>query len=312
MTIRPVTLSKQATPTMEGAGVHLHRVFGFGETEPFDPFLMMDDFRNDNPADYLRGFPWHPHRGIETITYVLKGNVEHGDSLGNHGVLSDGDVQWMTAGSGIIHQEMPTGDSNGHMHGFQLWANLPRDQKMCTPRYQDIKSKDITCLTDDDGTQIRVIAGDFRGYRGPIDGIDTDPAYFDISMPPNVTKRFPFDTRRQGFAYVFEGSAHFGNAAAPIGINVEKEFNGQELKIRDQSGNRTLVLFGAGDEVAVSTGEQGVRFLLVSGAPLREPVAWHGPIVMNTLEELHQAFRELNAGQFVKTGAEGWLGSRGR
>ena len=202
---------------------------------------------------------------------MLKGNVEHSDSLGNKGVLSDGDVQWMTAGSGIIHQEMPSGNASGQMHGFQLWANLPRDQKMCTPRYQDIKSADINALIDDDGTHIRVIAGDYRGYRGLVDGIDTDPSYLDIRLMPNVKKRFPFDTRRQGFAYIFEGSAHFGNASTPFGVNVEKEFNGEELKIRDQSGNRTLVVFGDGDEVEVCAGEQGVRFLLISGAPLREP-----------------------------------------
>ena len=177
MSIRPIKQSSQARPTMEGAGVHLHRVFGFGDTEPFDPFLMMDDFRNDDPAKYMNGFPWHPHRGIETITYVLKGNVEHSDSLGNKGVLSGGDVQWMTAGSGIIHQEMPSGNASGQMHGFQLWANLPRDQKMCTPRYQDIKSADINALTDDDGTHIRVIAGDYRGYRGLEKGIIPNPQY---------------------------------------------------------------------------------------------------------------------------------------
>lgn len=307
MSIRPIRMTSQATPTLEGAGVHLHRVFGFGDTEPFDPFLMMDDFRNDNPEQYLKGFPWHPHRGIETITYVLKGNVEHGDSLGNRGVLSDGDVQWMTAGSGIIHQEMPTGNAQGQMHGFQLWANLPRDKKMTTPRYQDIQSADITSLTDDDGTHIRVIAGDYRGYRGPVDGIDTDPCYLDVSLPANTRKRFPFDTRRQGFAYIFEGSASFADASSPIGVDVEKSFAGQELRIRDQSGNRTLVVFGAGDEVVVTAGEQGVRFLLVSGAPLREPVAWHGPIVMNSRAELEEAFRELQGGNFIKTGAEGWV-----
>ena len=178
-----------------------------------DPFLMMDDFRNDNPQDYQQGFPWHPHRGIETITYVLTGNVEHSDSLGNTGTLRDGDVQWMTAGSGIIHQEMLKGNAAGQMHGFQLWANLPRDQKMCTPRYQDVGSDHITSLTDDDGTHIRVIAGDYRGYRGPVDGIDTDPLYLDIALPANTSRRFPFDTRRQGFAYIFEGSASFGNAS---------------------------------------------------------------------------------------------------
>jgi redox-sensitive bicupin YhaK (pirin superfamily) len=268
----------------------------------------MDDFRNDDPAKYINGFPWHPHRGIETITYVLKGNVEHGDSLGNQGILSDGDVQWMTAGSGIIHQEMPRGNANGEMHGFQLWANQPSHQKMTTPRYQDIPSADMTNLTDDDGTHIRVIAGDYRGYRGPVDGIDTDPSYLDIAMPANTTKRFPFDTRRQGFAYIFEGTASFADASLPFGVNVEKEYMGEELKIRDQSGNRTLVVFGEGDEVVVTSGELGVRFLLISGAPLREPVAWHGPIVMNTRDELVEAFQELNNGKFIKEGAENWIG----
>ena len=198
------------------------------------------------------------------------------------------------------------------MHGFQLWANLPRDQKMCTPRYQDVTTENITSLTDDDGTHIRVIAGDYRGYRGPVDGIDTDPMYLDITLPANTARRFPFDTRRQGFAYIFEGSASFGNASAPFGVNVEKEFAGEELKFRDQSGNRTLVVFGAGDEVEVTSGEAGVRFLLVSGNPLREPVAWHGPIVTNSRAELQEAFRELNSGQFVKTGAEGFINSQGR
>ena len=312
MSLRPTLETRKAQPTMEGAGVHLHRAFGFHDPSELDPFLLFDDFRNDVPAHYLQGFPWHPHRGIETITYVLTGNVEHSDSLGNTGTLRDGDVQWMTAGSGIIHQEMPKGNAAGQIHGFQLWANLPRDQKMCTPRYQDVASDHITSLTDDDGTHIRVIAGDYRGYRGPVDGIDTDPLYLDIALPANTSRRFPFDTRRQGFVYIFEGSASFGNASRPFGVNVEKEFAGEELKIRDQSGNRTLVVFGAGDEVEVTSGETGVRFLLVSGMPLREPVAWHGPIVMNTREELQQAFRELNTGQFVKTGAEGWLNSRGR
>ena len=207
------------------------------------------------------------------------------------------------------HQEMPSGNELGQMHGFQLWANLPRDQKMCTPRYLDIPSREINTLTDDDGTHIRVIAGDYRGYKGLVDGIETDPSYLDITLMPNVTKGFPFDTRRQGFAYIFEGSANFGNSSIPFGVNVEKEFNGQEIKIRDQSGNRTLVVFGDGDEIEVSAGDQGVRFLLISGAPLREPVAWHGPIVMNTRAELQQAFRELNTGEFVKTGAKGSFGS---
>ena len=300
MSIRPVKFSKIAQPTMEGAGVNLHRVFGFGDTKPFDPFLMMDDFRNEDPRMYLKGFPWHPHRGIETITYVLSGTVEHADSLGNKGFLSDGDIQWMTAGSGIIHQEMPQGNNKGEMHGFQLWANLPSNQKMTAPRYQDIKSKEIKSLVDDDGTIIKVIAGDYRGYKGPVDGIAAEPEYLDIYIPPLKFKRFPFDTSRQGFAYIFEGDGDFHNASNPLGIKVEKEFNGQEFELRDLSGNRTLVVFDNGDEVAVQAGEKGIRFLLISGTPIKEPVAWHGPIVMNTQEELKAAFNELNNGTFIK------------
>lgn len=300
MSIRPVKFSRLAQPTMEGAGVNLHRVFGFGDTKPFDPFLMMDDFRNDDPNKYMKGFPWHPHRGIETITYVLSGTVEHADSLGNNGSLSDGDIQWMTAGSGIIHQEMPKGNKNGAMHGFQLWANLPSNQKMTAPRYQDIKSKEIKSLVDDDGTIIKVIAGDYRGYKGPVDGIAAEPEYLDIYIPPLKFKRFPFDTTRQGFAYIFEGDGDFHNASNPVGIKVEKEFNGQEFELRDLSGNRTLVVFDNGDEVAVQAGEKGIRFLLISGTPIKEPVAWHGPIVMNTQEELKAAFNELNNGTFIK------------
>jgi len=306
MSIRPVKMQSEARPTTEGAGVHLHRVFGFGDTTPFDPFLMMDDFRNDDPQLYQNGFPWHPHRGIETITYVLKGTVDHADSLGNVGTLGGGDIQWMTAGSGIIHQEMPHGDAQGAMHGFQLWANLPSSQKMTTPRYQDIKSAEISELHDDDDSKIRVIAGNYRGYGGPVDGIAADPQYLDITLPPRCFKKFPFDTRRQGFAYIFEGSARFEDASNPFGVNVEKEFLGEELKIRDMSGNRTLVVFGGGDEVTVTSGDHGVRFLLISGAPLREPVAWHGPIVMNTQDELRTAVRELNNGSFIKTSAAGW------
>ena len=300
MSIRPVKFSRLAQPTMEGAGVNLHRVFGFGDTKPFDPFLMMDDFRNDDPNKYMKGFPWHPHRGIETITYVLSGTVEHADSLGNNGSLSDGDIQWMTAGSGIIHQEMPKGNKSGAMHGFQLWANLPSNQKMTAPRYQDIKSKEIKSLVDDDGTIIKVIAGDYRGYKGPVDGIAAEPEYLDIYIPPLKFKRFPFDTSRQGFAYIFEGDGDFHNASNPVGIKVEKEFNGQEFELRDLSGNRTLVVFDNGDEVAVQAGEKGIRFLLISGTPIKEPVAWHGPIVMNTQEELKAAFNELNNGTFIK------------
>ena len=301
MSIRPIKMIRKAQPTMEGAGVNLHRVFGFGDTKPFDPFLMMDDFRNDDPSQFLNGFPWHPHRGIETITYVLKGTVEHSDSLGNNGFLNDGDIQWMTAGSGIIHQEMPKGNSKGQMHGFQLWANLPSSQKMTSPRYQDIQSKEIKTLLEDDGSSIKIISGNYRGYKGPVDGIAAEPEYLDIYMPPFKSKIFPFDTRRQGFAYIFEGEASFKSASKPIGVKIEKEFQGEEFEFRDLSGNRTLIVFDGGDEVSVSSGENGVRFLLISGVPLKEPVAWHGPIVMNTKEELQLAIKELNNGTFIKT-----------
>jgi quercetin 2,3-dioxygenase len=304
MSIRPVQHISGTTTHMEGAGVQLERVFGFGDPRLTDPFLMMDDFRNDDPELYKRGFPWHPHRGIETITYVLAGEVDHGDSLGNRGVLGAGDVQWMTAGSGIMHQEMPRGDSRGRMHGFQLWANLPSHLKMTTPRYQDVKSTEIPEFIEDDGTKVRVVVGEFRGRKGPVEGIAADPQYLDIAVPPGKLKRFKVDTRRTAFAYIFEGSAAFADASKPFGVLVEKEVNGEELHLRDESGNRTLVVFGKGDEVVVQAGEEGVRFLLVSGAPLQEPVAWHGPIVMNTREELVTAVRELQAGTFIKEGVK--------
>ncbi|MEZ5686724.1 MAG: pirin family protein [Paracoccaceae bacterium] len=300
MSIRPVLETRLARPTLEGAGVHLHRAFGFADPSECDPFLLFDDFRGERPADYQAGFPWHPHRGIETITYVLAGTVEHGDSLGNQGSLGAGDVQWMTAGSGILHQEMPAGNAQGQMHGFQLWANLPSHLKMTAPRYQDVKSADIPEETDDDGTRVRVITGDFWGKRGPVDGIAADPQYLDISVPPLVKKTFRLDTYRRAFAYVFAGSGFFTDASAPQGVLLEKEVMGQEVNIRDLSGNRTLVRFGTGDEVTVQAGPEGVRFLLISGAPLEEPVAWHGPIVMNTKAELQQAFRDLRNGTFIK------------
>ncbi len=302
MSIRPVKHISGTSPHVEGAGVNLQRVFGFGDPSLTDPFLMMDDFRNDNPRDYLAGFPWHPHRGIETITYVLAGSVEHGDSLGNRGTLGAGDVQWMTAGSGIMHQEMPKGDFAGRMHGFQLWANLPSSLKMTKPRYQDVNSKEIPEIVEDDGTRVRVVVGSFRDHKGPVDGIAADPQYLDIYVPPNKRKVFPVDTYRSAFAYIFEGSATFRDASRPFGVLVEKEVNGEEVHLRDLSGNRTLVVFDSGDEVVVHAGASGVRFLLVSGAPIREPVAWHGPIVMNTREELVTAMSELQSGAFIKEG----------
>ena len=300
MSLRPTLETRAATPTLEGAGVHLHRAFGFQDPSELDPFLLFDDFRNDHPSQFEKGFPWHPHRGIETITYVLEGTVAHGDSLGNTGTLGAGDVQWMTAGSGILHQEMPAGNARGQMHGFQLWGNLPAAQKMCAPRYQDVTSADIPVITDDDGTRVKVITGEFWGKRGPVDGIAADPQYLDIFVPAGVRKTFAIDTYRRAFAYVFEGAGAFVDAAPPTGVLLEKEVAGQELNIRDMSGDRTLIRFGTGDEITVQAGEEGLRFLLISGAPIEEPVAWHGPIVMNTRAELEQAFADLRNGQFIK------------
>ena len=299
MSIRPVKRVIPATPHTEGAGVQLRRAFGFGDTTEFDPFLLFDDFRGDNPDDYLAGFPWHPHRGIETITYVLAGNVEHGDSLGNRGSLGAGDVQWMTAGSGIMHQEMPRGDAQGRMHGFQLWANLPASLKMTKPRYQDIAANDIPEVVDDDGTRVRVIVGDFWGKQGPVEGVAADPQYVDVSVPPGARKRLKVDVTRHAFAYVFAGSGTFRDASNPRGVLTEAT-DGSDLVRRDETGNRSMVLFDSGDEVVVQAGDDGIRFLLVSGKPLEEPVAWYGPIVMNTQEQLRQAMSDLRAGTFIK------------
>lgn len=306
MSIRPVKKTIAAKPTLEGAGVKLHRAFGFHEPRELDPFLLFDDFRNENPDDYLAGFPWHPHRGIETITYVLAGTVEHGDSLGNRGKLGAGDVQWMTAGSGIMHQEMPQGNDKGQMHGFQLWANLPASLKMTSPRYQDVPGTEIPELVDDDGTVIRIVVGDYRGKKGVIEGIAADPQYLDISVPPGKRKTFTIDAYRNAFAYVFAGSGTFRDASAPRGVLLEKQVDGEEVHVRDMSGNRTLVYFDTGDEITVEAGEDGIRFLLISGKPIKEPVAWHGPIVMNTREELITAVSELQTGSFIKESAANW------
>ena len=299
MSIRPVQRIVQAQPTLEGAGVKLRRAFGFGDTDETDPFLLLDDFRNERPQDYLAGFPWHPHRGIETITYVLAGEVTHADSLGNEGALGAGDVQWMTAGRGILHQEMPRGDAQGRMHGFQLWANLPASLKMTAPRYQDVQSRDIPDITDDDGTRVRVVCGSFWGRSGPVEGIAADPQYLDVYVPPGRRKVLPVDTRRRAFAYVFEGSGTFRDASEPFGVLVEQP-GPVEIVSREPVGDRSLVLFSAGDEVVVNAGEQGIRFLLISGQPLQEPVAWYGPIVMNTQGELRQALAELRDGTFIR------------
>lgn len=287
----------QSQPTLEGAGVHLRRAFGFGSTSETDPFLLLDDFRNDNPDQYLAGFPWHPHRGIETITYVLAGTVEHGDSMGNRGSIGAGDVQWMTAGRGIIHQEMPKGDEAGRMHGFQLWANLPAALKMTAPRYQEVKAADIPVVTDDDGASVRIVCGSFWGQTGPVDGIAAEPTYLDVTIPPLRKKRLPVETTRHAFAYVFAGWGKFSNASEPQPVKTDAIGAG---RAPTEAGNRSLILFDRGDEVEVEAGPEGIRFLLVSGKPLGEPVAWRGPIVMNTQQELQRAFDELRRGTFLK------------
>ena len=299
MSLRTVKQRYETKPTIEGAGVKLQRAFGFGKTGEFDPFLLLDDFRNENPADYLAGFPWHPHRGIETITYVLAGEVEHGDSLGNKGRMTAGDVQWMTAGSGILHQEMPKGDEHGRMHGFQLWANLPASLKMTDPRYQDIPSAAIPEVTEDDGTRARVICGAFWGKRGPVEGVAADPSYVDVSVPPGKKRRLQIETARNAFAYVFAGAGAFRDASEPLAVLTEPAA-GPNAPVVYDAKNHSLVLFDRGDEIVVQAGPEGIRFLLVSGKPLEEPVAWYGPIVMNTQNELAVALSELRDGSFIK------------
>jgi redox-sensitive bicupin YhaK (pirin superfamily) len=298
MSIRPVKSIVESQPTVEGAGVKLRRAFGFGNTTEFDPFLLLDDFRNERPSDYLAGFPWHPHRGIETITYVLAGEVEHADSLGNRGSLGAGDIQWMTAGRGILHQEMPRGDARGRMHGFQLWANLPASLKMTSPRYQDVAARDVPEVVDDDGTRVRIVCGTFWGKTGPVEGVAADPRYLDVWVPPGQRRTLAVETSRHAFAYVFEGSGTFRDASDPRGVLVE-DVNGNTTR-RDDTGDRSLVLFDRGDEIVVQAGEHGIRFLLVSGKPIEEPVAWYGPIVMNTEAELRQARSELRDGTFIR------------
>jgi len=297
--LRNVATINKAAPHAEGAGVHLHRGFGFGKTAPFDPFLLLDDMSNDDPSKYSKGFPWHPHRGIETISYVLAGAMEHADSLGNRGTVGAGDVQWMTAGSGILHQEMPKGDKHGRMHGFQLWANLPAKHKMTGPRYQNIAAKDIPTVKDDDGTTVRLICGDFWGKKGPVDGVAANPRYLDVYVPPNTTRTLKVETERNAFAYVFGGAVRFQRASTPRAVRIENpNHHGQDLtRFAD---NRSLVLFDSGDSVHVETRDEGGRFLLVSGEPIKEPVAWQGPIVMNTKAELREAFHELRNDTFIK------------
>lgn len=266
-------------PTIEGAGVHLKRVFGYAHIPQLDPFLLLDDFHSNNPEDYIRGFPWHPHRGIETITYLLSGEVEHGDSMGNKGVIHPGDVQWMTAGSGIIHQEMPKGDQKGSLWGFQLWANLPASQKMMPPRYRDVKKETIPEITLDNGTRIKIISGTVHGTQGPVKDIVIDPEYLDVTVSSNSAFTHPVKTGHTVMVYIIEGEACFDKGKEPA---------------------ESLILFDEGDEVQITTTNSFVRFLLISGKPLREPIAWYGPIVMNTQEELRIAFEEYQNGTFIK------------
>ena len=298
-TIRKIRKAYKSKPTIEGAGVHLHRAFGFGDTRTFDPFLLLDDFRNDDPSQYTPGFPWHPHRGIETITYMLHGRVEHGDSMGNKGVIAAGEVQWMTAGSGILHQEMPEGDPDGRMYGFQLWANLPRTNKMMVPRYQEIKDNQIPIVTLAGGVSVRVICGEVAGVRGPVQDIVIDPQYLDITIPAKTHFTFPTPPGYTVFAYIIDGKATFCDAKDPFAYEREGS-NYFDTENDRRLGDRTMIVFEDGEQIVVDTEDNLVRFLLISGRPIREPVAWYGPIVMNTESELRQAFEELEKGTFIK------------
>ena len=298
-TIRKIKKVLKSKPTIEGAGVHLKRAFGFSEVPLFDPFLLFDDFRSDNPDHYLRGFPWHPHRGIETITYVLDGDVEHGDSLGNKGIIGSGDVQWMTAGSGIIHQEMPKGDRNGKMYGFQLWANLPSRDKMMDPRYRDVANEQIPEVKLPNGATIKIISGEVSGIKGPAQNIVIDPEYVDVTVPAHSEFRHPTKRGYTVFAYLIEGQGYFCQEKNPFTYEVVGR-NDFDLQRDPLVGNETMVLFDDGDEIMVSTEGQKVRFLLISGKPIGEPVAWYGPIVMNTQDELRIAFEEYQQGTFIK------------
>ena len=299
METRKIAKVLKSKPTIEGAGVHLKRAFGFSQVPIFDPFLMLDDFRSDYPENYLKGFPWHPHRGIETITYVLRGDVEHGDSMGNKGVISSGDVQWMTAGSGIIHQEMPKGDPNGSMYGFQLWANLPKSQKMMVPRYRDVKSDQIPEVELEGGIRIRIICGKVENKQGPVRDIIIDPEYLDITVSAGLEYTHPTKRGHKVFAYVIDGIGYFCKEKKPFSYEIEGT-NYFDMKREPFLGNGDLVLFSDGDQVMVSTEKDPVRFLLISGKPIGEPIAWYGPIVMNTRDELRIAFEEFNNGTFIK------------
>jgi redox-sensitive bicupin YhaK (pirin superfamily) len=297
--IRKIQKIFKSKPTMEGAGVRLKRAFGFYQVPLLDPFLLLEDFHSNHPDDYLKGFPWHPHRGMETITYVLYGKVEHGDSMENRGIISSGDVQWMTAGSGIIHQEMPKGQEDGLMWGFQLWANLPASHKMMDPRYRDVKSHQIPEVTLDYGVKVKIICGEVKGVKGPVQDIVIDPEYLDITVPSNSHLRYPVKRGHTVFAYIIEGKGYFDPGRDVYAYEVEGR-NYFDFKRECMMGSENLILFDDGDELTISTEEKPVRFLLISGKPIGEPVAWYGPIVMNTQEELRIAFEEYENGTFIR------------
>jgi redox-sensitive bicupin YhaK (pirin superfamily) len=297
--IRKIRKVLRSKPTIEGAGVHLKRAFGYHHVPQLDPFLMLDDFHSNNPAEYIKGFPWHPHRGIETITYVLHGKVEHGDSMGNRGVIQAGDIQWMTAGSGIIHQEMPKGQGGDLMWGFQLWANLPASQKMMEPRYRDVKADQIPHVSLDEGVTVNVVSGEVAGVKGPIQDIVIEPEVLDFEVSPGSSLTYSVGADRTVFAYVIEGEGYFEQDRDCYAYEVESA-NYFDLKRECLMGPENLILFDEGEKISISTEEKPVRFLLVSGKPLGEPVAWYGPIVMNTQEELKTAFEEYEKGTFIK------------
>ena len=299
--IRGIKTLITSRPTIEGAGVHLRRAIGFADPELTDPFLLLDDFRSDIPAHYLKGFPWHPHRGMETITYVLRGEVDHGDSLGNSGTIGPGDVQWMTAGSGIIHQEMPRGDAQGSMHGFQLWANLPAAHKMMDPRYRGITAAEIPTVEAPGGATVKVIAGTVGGVAGPVTDVVIAPDYLDVTVPPGGAFTHPTPRGHTVFAYVISGRGVFSSERDPFAYPAEGA-GYFDMERSPLIGDRHLVLFGDGDQVTIATEEEPVRLLLISGRPIGEPIAWYGPIVMNTQEELRLAFEELDRGTFIKAG----------
>ncbi len=297
--LRKIRTASKSKPAIEGAGVHLKRAFGYYQVPQFDPFLLLDDFRSIDPAKYLPGFPWHPHRGIETITYVLQGHVEHGDSMGNKGDISVGDVQWMTAGSGIIHQEMPKGDKGGRMGGFQLWANLPAHQKMMEPRYRDVRREQIPEVSLAGGVKVRIICGKVNEVQGPVHDIVIDPEYLDVTLPADSNFTHPIERGHTAFAYVIEGKGYFDDERDSFGHQVIGR-NYFDLDRECMCVNESLILYEDGDRVSISAEDGPLRFLLVSGRPIGEPVAWYGPIVMNTQDELRTAFDEHRKGTFIK------------